>query len=193
MEMAMYLPALGARLVESESTGKASGFLGTDFTIENLTGEDLDAYRYTRRRSRQVAGVPHHVVDVFDARDDPATARPIRRHFLRADTLYITRTDHYDELGRVEKRQTTHDLRRVDGNLWRGDMILMEDFRSGHRSLLKIDRRVFSRDYVPEEIFGLDWLMANHAPISPADDGEETAPAEETAVPDVLVRVEEGR
>lgn len=188
MELAMYLPALGARLVQSASSGGEAGFLGTDFTIENLTGEDLDAYRYRRRRSRNVDGVPHHVVDVFDARDDPATARPVRRHFLRADNLYITRTDHYDELGRVEKRQTTHDLRPVDGNLWRGDMILMEDYRSGHRSLLKIDRRVFSRDYVPEEIFGLDWLVANRPP--PAMESE--APEDETTeidLPEVLVRV----
>ena len=164
MTMAMYLPALGARLVPSEGAGVGSNFLGTDFTIESLTGEDLDDYRYARRRSRQVGGVPQHVVDVFDVRDDPATARPVRRHFVRADNLFIARTDHYDELGRVARRQTTHDLRPVDGPMWRGDMILMEDFETGHRSLLKIDRRVFSRDYVPAEMFGLDWLVANRPP-----------------------------
>ena len=172
--MAMYLPALGAELVESANVGTSTNFLGTDFTIENLTGEDLGAYRYRRRRSRRVEGMPHHVVDVFDVRDDPVTARPVRRHFLRADNLYITRTDHYDELGRVDKRQTTHDLRAVDGALWRGDMILMEDFRSGHRTLLKIDRRVFSRDYVPEAMFGIDWLVANRPP--PAQREEAAAP-----------------
>lgn len=191
MELAMYLPALGARLVESDGAGSDAAFLGTDFTIENLTGEELDAYRYARRRSRQVDGVLHHVVDVFDARDDRVTARPVRRHFVRAQNLYVTRTDHYDELGRVEKRQTTHDLRPVDGSLWRGDMILMEDYRSGHRSLLKIDRRVFSRDYVPEEIFGLDWLVANRPPRAPAEPDEEASAA--LVLPDVLVRTEDGR
>ncbi|MEE4301551.1 MAG: outer membrane lipoprotein-sorting protein [Pseudomonadales bacterium] len=191
MDLAVYLPALGARLVESDGAGSTVGFLGTDFTIENLTGEDLDAYRYARRRSRQVDGVLHHVVDVFDARDDPATARPVRRHFVRARNLYVTRTDHYDELGRVEKRQTTHDLRPVDGTLWRGDMILMEDYRSGHRSLLKIDRRVFSRDYVPEEIFALEWLVANRPPrVAPEPDVDGPP---DSALPDVLVRVEDGR
>ena len=164
MQMAMYLPALGAQLVESDASGASSNFLGTDFTIENLTGEVLDDYRYARRRSRQIRGVPHHVIDVFDVRDEAATARPRRRHFVRADSLYITRTDHFDQLGRVEKRQTTHDLRPVDGPMWRGDMILMEDYRNAHRSLLKIDRRVFSRDYVPADIFALDWLVENRPP-----------------------------
>ena len=73
MQMAMYLPALGAQLVESGSGGAASSFLGTDFTIENLIGEVLDDYRYARRRSRLIRGVPHHVIDVFDVRDEAQT------------------------------------------------------------------------------------------------------------------------
>ena len=190
MQMAMYLPALGAQLVESGSGGAASSFLGTDFTIENLIGEVLDDYRYARRRSRLIRGVPHHVIDVFDIRDEAATARPRRRHFVRADSLYITRTDHFDQLGRVEKRQTTHDLRPVDGPMWRGDMILMEDYRSAHRSLLKIDRRVFSRDYVPEEMFALDWLVANRPPPElRAPEGDQGDGLQEIVLPE-LVRVE---
>lgn len=190
MRMAMYLPALGAQLVESDSSGAASNFLGTDFTIENLIGEVLDDYRYARRRSRLVRGVPHHVIDVFDLRDDAKTARPRRRHFVRADNLYITRTDHFDQLGRVEKRQTTHDLRPVDGPMWRGDMILMEDYRHAHRSLLKIDRRVFSRDYVPEEMFGLEWLVANRPPPEPrAPENEYSDGLQEIVLPE-LVRLE---
>jgi hypothetical protein len=37
-------------------------------------------------------------------------------------------------------------------------MILMDDKQTGHQSLLKIHRRVFSADYVPLEYFTPQWL-----------------------------------
>ena len=190
MRMAMYLlRARGAACGERQQRCRVE-LPGNGLTIENLIGEVLDDYRYARRRSRLVRGVPHHVIDVFDLRDDAKTARPRRRHFVRADNLYITRTDHFDQLGRVEKRQTTHDLRPVDGPMWRGDMILMEDYRHAHRSLLKIDRRVFSRDYVPEEMFGLEWLVANRPPPEPrAPENEYGDGLQEIVLPE-LVRLE---
>ena len=48
-------------------------------------------------------------------------------------------------------------------------MILMEDSKEQHRSLIKIDRRVFSRDYVSEDIFTADWLFKNHPFVSTPD------------------------
>jgi hypothetical protein len=40
-------------------------------------------------------------------------------------------------------------------------MILMENFREHHKTLIKIDERVFSHSYVAPEIFTLEWLMEN--------------------------------
>jgi hypothetical protein len=38
-------------------------------------------------------------------------------------------------------------------------MVLMEDFAERHRTLIKVERRVFSPDYVPAEIFSRQWLL----------------------------------
>ncbi|HSG90906.1 MAG TPA: outer membrane lipoprotein-sorting protein [Pseudomonadales bacterium] len=173
MDVSVYLPALRGALIGSDSDGSTSSFLGTDFTIENITGEVLDDYRYVRRRSRDEAGVPLHVIDVFDPDEPPLVARPLRRHFVRADILFIVHTDHYDELGRIAHRQTFHDLHSVDGPLWRANMVLMEDLRTGHSTLLRIDRRVFSRDYVPAEMFTAEWIVANHPPLDAASGADE--------------------
>jgi hypothetical protein len=113
--------------------------------------------------------MPAHVVDVFAAEADPLVARPVRRHFLRADNLFIVRTDYFDGRGEVIRRRTFHDLHSVDGNLWRGNMMLMEDFRARHRTLVKIDQRIFSRDYVPPEVFTGHWLRRNHPPADALD------------------------
>jgi len=171
LDVSVYLPALRSELIGSDSSGATTNFLGTDFTIENLVGEILDEYRYVRRRTRDEAGVPHHQVDVFARDDDPVTARPLRRHHIRADNLYIARSDHFDALGRLVKRQTAHDLRAVDGTMWRGNMILMENLQAHHSTLLRIERRVFSRDYVPAEMFTAGWIIANHPHEVPGGSG----------------------
>jgi hypothetical protein len=64
-------------------------------------------------------------------------------------------------LGRLQKRQSNHDLIQVIGSVWRANMILMDDKQTGHQSLLKINRRVFSADYVPLEYFTPQWLYQN--------------------------------
>jgi hypothetical protein len=45
--------------------------------------------------------------------------------------------------------------------MWRANMILMENYKGRHKTLLKINQRVFSHDYVPPEIFTAAWLLEN--------------------------------
>ena len=55
-------------------------------------------------------------------------------------------------------------------------MILMENKKDQHQSLIKISRRVFSRDYVPAEIFTAKWLYENYPYIEPAEDSDAEDP-----------------
>jgi hypothetical protein len=154
----IYLPAFGKVMITNEGDAHAENFLGSDFSIENLIGEDVKDYDYRRQRDAVVEGMAYFIVDVFGKSD---TNRLLRRHFIRQDNLYGSRTDHYDDLGRLQKRQSNHDLTQVIGSMWRANMILMDDKQTGHQSLLKINRRVFSADYVPLEYFTPQWLYQN--------------------------------
>ena len=175
----VYLPAFGEQLIESMSSGLDGKFLGTDFSIESITGEVLDDYIYVRRPDKKVNNVKYYVVDVYRMEDGftenmlPTNKQAIRRHSISKNNFYITKTEYLDKQGKVYKKQTHHDLRPVDGRMWRADMILMEDSKEQHRSLIKIDRRVFSRDYVSEDIFTADWLFKNHPFVSTPDFDDE--------------------
>jgi len=136
----VYLPAYGDQLIESSGEGEESNFLGTDFSVENLTGEMLDNYIYVRRMDKKIEGAANFVLDVFVSEDAVRRRKPLRRHFIRQDNYYITLTHHYDKNGRIYKQQSHHDLKQVDGNMWRASMILMEDKKEQHQSLIKIDR-----------------------------------------------------
>lgn len=185
---AVYLPALGPKLYESSATGSSGTLMGSDFTLEDLTGEILDEQQYLRRPDQGIDGAAHFIVDVFPSGVAPGKETIQRRHYVRKENFIIARTDHYDRNGNVFKRQSMHDFKQIDGEMWRPGMTLMVDQRTLHQTLLKVDRRVFSRDYVPAEMFSAAWLFANYPDLpraedDPVDSGGPDAADPEAATP----------
>ena len=172
----IYLPAYGEQLIESTGEGSEDNFLGTDFSVENLTGVNLSDYHYVRRDDREVDKAKYFVLDVYKASNQLIEDHILRRHFVRQDNLYITLTHHFDTHGRLLRIQSHHDIKAVDSDMWRANMILMENKKDQHQSLIKISRRVFSHDYVPAEIFTAKWLYENYPYIDPAEDSDAEDP-----------------
>jgi hypothetical protein len=160
----IYLPAYGEQLIESAGESSGDYFLGTDFSVENLTGEILSEHHYERGEDREVEKVKYFVLDVYKANNKDLK---LRRHFVQKHNLYITLTHHFDKHGRISRIQSHHDLKAVASNMWRANMILMENKKTQHQSLIKTLRRVFSHDYVPAEVFTTEWLFANYPYIEP--------------------------
>jgi hypothetical protein len=179
MTKSIYLPAFAQQLIESHGASSDGNFLGTDFSVENIIGEKLTDYQYVRKQNRNINNMQFFIIDVYELNDDAKSDKPTRRHFVRQDNFFISQTEYYDSHGRVHKRQSHHDIRAVDGEMWRSGMILIEDLKEQHQSLLKVTRRLFSHDYVPVEIFTADWLFENHPYIAPEEaeemDDEEDA------------------
>ena len=170
-KQSFYLPAFGKTFIEKTPApqGKSEdNFLGTDYSIANLAGDTLDHHEHVRRDDTTINETDYFVVDVYDL-NSPAEEKPERRHYIRKDNLYISRTDHFDEIGRLQKRQTNHDLTKVHGDMWRANMMMMDDLQKEHRTIIKINRRVFSADYVPGEIFSESWIVANQPPLESGD------------------------
>ena len=158
----LHLPAFEQTMINNSGDDANINFLGTDFTIENLIGEDLDKYFYKRQRDTIVDDTYYYVIDVFsaDSRSD-ARQKLLRRHYLLQDNLFITRTDYFDSIGRLRKRQSAHDLVQVTKDIWNANMRLMEDYLRESKTLFKVNRRVYSADYVPEKVFTDKWLFNN--------------------------------
>ncbi len=159
----VYLPAFGPAFKRPGDDGRAGNFLGTDLAVADLTPDPPGDFRYVRVEDRTVEEVDYFVVEAYpaDRAVERRTGYGLRRHMVRQDNLVVTRTDFFDRGLRFVKRLTRHDLKRVDGESWRANMIVVSDEREHHRTLLKIDRRVYSPDYVPAEIFEPAFLLAN--------------------------------
>jgi hypothetical protein len=165
-QQSFYLPAFGENFIRNDSGSDAQSsenFLGTDFSIENLVGETLESVQHIRQDDVYIDETPYYVVNVYHHSDDE-TGQPLRRHYILKETLFTARTDHFDELGRLKKRQTHHDLTNVHGAMWRANMMMMDNQQQDHRTIIKINRRVFSADYVPPEVFTESWIVANQGP-----------------------------
>ena len=177
----IYLPAYGETLIESAGEGSEDNFLGTDFSVENLTGEILSEHRYARREDTEIDNIKFFVLDAFKANDLSTKAQVLRRHFIQQNNLYITLTHHFDKYGRIVRIQSHHDLKVVDNDVWRANMILMENKKDQHQSLIKISRRIFSHDYVPAEVFTAKWLYENYPHIETVEEPENQVEPEEIA------------
>lgn len=155
----VYLPAFGAVLKRPGDDHEQASVLGTDFNFADLVPEDLDGFRYERQPDTQFSDLPYYVVDAWPLAAPPASRRH-RRHYIRQDIGFIERSDYFDTYGRLVRRRTQHDLRRVQGDAWRPGMTLMQNLRDQHNSLLKIQDRIYSADYVPLRLFQLETLFS---------------------------------
>lgn len=163
METSVYLPAFGKKLIDISGAYSSSLLLGTDFSIEDFIGENFSELSYSREPDHKIDQTTYFVVRAEPKSDTlkGKTGFSLRRHFIRKDIFYIVRTDYYDGGGRLVKSLTHHDLNLFDGEMWDANMILMDNIKMRHKTLLKIIKRVFAEDYVSKEIFTNEWLLEN--------------------------------
>ncbi|MBI5107910.1 MAG: outer membrane lipoprotein-sorting protein [Rhodocyclales bacterium] len=133
---------------------------GTNFLVADLEGEQAGDFRYERGGDVDLERVPHLVLHArpVDASVVRATGYHDRQLYLRKDNLFLSRVDYQDREGRPARRLSYRAPRADEFGIWRASMMLMEDLRDGRRTLLKVERRVHSPDYVPTSVF--DGLQA---------------------------------
>jgi len=155
----LHLPALGKPLGLAARTAAAMPLVGSGFRLADLLGEAPGDFTYAREADAEIDRSIHFVVRATPVEGARArTGGGTRRHYVRKGDHFLVRTDHLDLQGALARRQGFRDPRQVEPGVWQADMILMEDFAERHRTLLKVERRVFSPDYAPAEIFSRQWL-----------------------------------
>ena len=157
----IYLPALEKRLVSTDERGRASQFLGTDFSVDDLRPDTLEDFDYTRLADVTLAEQPHYVIEAMPVSKGVSARNGYyrRQHTIQKENLYIVKTVYYDRHDRLSKIQTRHEFKQYDVKRWRPNMIMMENVRQHHKTLIKSKRRIFSPDYVPLKMFSDNWLF----------------------------------
>jgi hypothetical protein len=140
---------------ERHGPAASSLLFGSDFSVADFEGEQPQDFDYEREANQELERVTHFVVRATpkDEAVARATGYGTRRIYLRKDNLFVSRVDYLDRQGRLARRLTYKDPRPDDTGAWRPGMTLTEDLREDRRTLLKVERRVHSADYVPAALF----------------------------------------
>ena len=156
----IYLPALGRPLDLVARTAGAMPLVGSDFKLADLLRGAPRDFIYAREADVEIDRSMHYVIRATPVKGaEQRTGGGSRRHYVRKGDHFLVRTDFHDVRGVLARRQSFRDPKQVEPGVWQADMILMEDFGERHRTLLKVERRVFSPDYAPAEIFSRQWLV----------------------------------
>ena len=137
---------------------QSSPLFGSNMTNADYEDERPADFSYEKEESQDLDRVTHHVLKAVPANEAVAraTGYGARRLYLRRDNLFVSRVDYLDRRGQLARRLTFRDVQADDTGAWRAGMILMEELREDRRTLIKVDRRVNSADYVPEAVFKAD-------------------------------------
>jgi hypothetical protein len=150
---------LGHPLDLADRTAGAMPLVGSDFKLADLFRGAPRDFTYAREADAEIDRGMHYVIRATPVKGaEQRTGGGWRRHYVRKGDHFLVRTDYHDVRGVLARRQSFRDARQVEPGVWQADMIVMEDFGERHRTLLKVERRVFSPDYVPAEIFSRQWL-----------------------------------
>ncbi len=148
-------------LVSRDAAGKRHGpeaaslLFGSNLTVADMEGEQPAEFNYEREDDQDLDRITHYVIRATprDAEIGRATGYGLRRLYLRKDNLFVSRVDLLDRQGRLVRRQTFRDPHPDETGAWRARMVLTEDMKEERRTLLKVEKRVHSSDYVPELVF----------------------------------------
>ena len=158
----LYLPAYGDKTKRVAKGSRKNYFMGTDFTFEDMVSESLDKFSFERKPDETLDGVAHYVVEITPS--DPEVVKESgyksRTVWVRQGNFFVTRTDYFDRQGKLLKRQTVGDLVNVDGSRWRGNTSKMENFDTGHSTVVRTQARAFEESAAPEENFQQRYILS---------------------------------
>jgi hypothetical protein len=151
----IFLPASGSGPVRIVGGGKQNFVMGSDFTAEDLTSEPSEKLSFERRKDEMLDGRLHFVIDVFpdDTEFKKETGYKFRRMWIDKKNYFVTRTDYYDWRDALIKRQTASDFKKVEGDVWRANTHLMENFAKSHKTRIEVIERDFDAASVPMDLF----------------------------------------
>lgn len=167
-ECLMYLPAINQ--VKKIKTGTDILLPGTDFCLKDWQHKirEGSVFNFLGERLKNRAK--------FAIIEEQTEAGEFFQHWIREEDSIRIRVDKMDRNGGVQESVKYHDFKVLLNNTWIADMIVKRSESLQHQSLVKVNRRVISEDYVPQNLFTPEYLESclsiAKVDMIPQEDGE---------------------
>jgi hypothetical protein len=153
-ERFLYLPALGR--VRRIAGGEAQeSFVGSDFSYEDIGGQDIEAYSYELLGSDLSApgpdGAPYKYFKLQAKARDPRAPFPTTISFVAKDSLIVMHAEFLDRAGQRRKTLDVGKLSRIQG-IWTALEVTMATDRDRTRTELNIDSAQYNVGLSEEDL-----------------------------------------
>jgi len=152
----LYLPAFN-KSRRISSSNETDYFVGSDFTYEDLSREDLNEFSYELLPETTIDG---HLC--YQIKALPKSEKKIkdsgyskRELFIRKDNYILVKANFYDKSGSLIKTYSTENVKLVEGTQkWRAFTFGMANIKNSHKTVISITKLDINKN-LDKEIFTL--------------------------------------
>ncbi len=139
-EQWLYLPAL-KRVKRVASKNRSGPFLGSEFSLEDLSFQEVEKYSYRYLRDEVLDGQDCHVVERIPT--DPYSGYTKQIVWFSKADLLSRQVHHYDRKSFHLKTQTFEDYQQYAGKFWRPKTISMVNHQNKKATILRFEQMEF--------------------------------------------------
>lgn len=142
----IYLPAL-KKVRRISSSGQSDYFMGTDFTYNDMGGNEVDDYTYQHLGNEDIDGVECYHIEAIPKDDEVVEETGYSRieRWIRPDIWVMVKSRFYDEKGRFLKELTTENIEQIDG-IWTVKTMRMVNEQNNHQTLFTFSNIAYNTD-----------------------------------------------
>jgi outer membrane lipoprotein-sorting protein len=140
----LYIPAL--RRVKRMSSSKKSGpFMGSEFSFEDLSSQEVEKYQWKLLGEEQLEGMATYKLERIPVDKDSGYTKQIV--WMDKVEYRVLKVDYYDRKKSLLKTLTNKDYRLYQDKFWRAHDMLMINHQTGKKTQLLWDNIQYQNGY----------------------------------------------
>ena len=135
----LYLPAL-KRSRRISSANQTDSFMGTDFTYEDLSTEDLSAFKYTLMGEENLDNESNYLIKAEPINEEEAqdSGYSHRLLWVRKSDFIVSQIKYFDKQGKLSKILTAKDIQPIPNTpVSRARQVVMKNLNTQHTTELE--------------------------------------------------------
>ena len=144
----LYLPAL-KRVKRISSSSKSGPFMGSEFSYEDISSQEVPKYRYRYIRDDVIDARPVFVVERFPQYRRSGYTKMVT--FIDKAMYQPLKIDYYDRKKRLLKTLTQHDFKQYLGKYWRPSRMEMVNHQNGKSTSLIWESYKFNNGFTDRD------------------------------------------
>lgn len=144
----LYLPSL-KRVKRIASANKASAFVGSEFSYEDLLSDEVEKFTYRWLRDEPCGEWACFVVQRTPVYENSGYSRQVM--WIEQGEYRIYKTEFYDLKEKLKKTLYFDNYRQYLDKFWRAQRLRMENIQTGKKTILEFDTYTFQADLTQQD------------------------------------------